>query len=97
MSRLRHRPFSRQEFALVHALNSTPNYGPNYGPQYGLHYGRIGHFVHPGTPLNWKNLHFLLGANREGESIETLTFQNQDNCGEAVGVMGPTIQSNSTT
>ena len=89
MPRLRHRPFSRQEFALVRALNNTPHYG--------LHYGQIGHFVPPGTPLNWKNFNFFLGANREGESIETLTFQNQDNCGEAVGVMGPTIQSNSTT
>ena len=88
MPRLRPRPFSRQEHALGHSLK--------YNPNHGLHYGPIGHFVPSENPLNGKNLFFFLDANREEGSIETLTFQNQDNCGGAVGVMGPTT-SNSTT
>ena len=87
MPRLRPRPFSRQEHALGHSLK--------HNPKHGLHYGRIGHHVRSGYSSE-SEIFFFLDANREEGSIETLTFQTQDNCGGAVGVMGPTT-SNSTT
>ena len=87
MPRLRHRPLSRQEAALRRSLKLNPNNS--------LHYGRIGHLVRSGYSSE-SEIFFFLDANREEESIETLTFQNQDNRGGAVGIMGPTT-SNSTS
>ena len=87
MPRPRPRPYSRQEHALGHSLK--------HNPKYGLHYGRIGHHVRSGYSSE-SEIFFFLDANRGPESIETLTSHNQDNCGGAVGIMGPTT-SNSTS